>query len=183
MNAPAPGGAEAPDDSRWRAPRRLDDLLLYRLARLHAVAGSMVVRLCEGGYGITRREWRLVALLAEAGALPSSQLAERIQLDRARTSRAVSSLVEKRLLERIPGDGGDRRFAALRLTEAGHALHAALFPRVAAINGELAGALSDAEARQLDGLLARLADRARALSDRAELPRAGRGRRSRAPGP
>jgi DNA-binding MarR family transcriptional regulator len=182
MDASDSAGPEAADASCWRAPRRLDDLLLYRLARLHAVAGSMVVRLCEGGHGITRREWRLVALLAEAGAMPSSRLAERIQLDRARTSRAVSSLVEKRLLERVPG-GGDRRFAALRLTEAGHALHAALFPQVAAINGALAGALSDAEARQLDGLLARLADRAQALSDRAELPRAGRGRRSRAPGP
>ena len=42
--------------------RPLDDLLLYRLSRLLSVAGSMVIKLCEGRFGITRREWRLIAL-------------------------------------------------------------------------------------------------------------------------
>jgi len=40
-----------------------EDLLLYRMYRLTSVAGAMVVRLCEGGYGITRREGRILALL------------------------------------------------------------------------------------------------------------------------
>src|SRR5262245_61971516 len=75
----------------------LDGLLLYRLSRLLGVAGSMVIRLCEGRFGITRREWRLIATLASRGALGSSQLAEHAQLDRARTSRAVGSLVAKGL--------------------------------------------------------------------------------------
>ncbi len=181
MPAPVPPAANAsgtPSGAvRWRQPRRLDDLLLYRLARLHAVAGSMVVRLCEGGHGITRREWRLVALLAEAGELPSSELADRVRLDRARTSRAVTSLVDKRLLARIPG-AADRRYATLRLTEAGRALHAALLPQVAAINRDLAAALTDDEAQVLDRALARLEERARALSEAASLPPAGRGRKS-----
>ncbi len=43
----------------------IDDLLLYRLSRLSSVAGAMVVRLCEGGYGITRRERAVVAQLDE----------------------------------------------------------------------------------------------------------------------
>ncbi len=33
----------------------IDDLLLYRLGRLSSMAGAWVVRLCEAGYGITRR--------------------------------------------------------------------------------------------------------------------------------
>ena len=40
-----------------------EDLLMYRMYRLTSVAGAMVVRLCEGGFGITCREWRILALL------------------------------------------------------------------------------------------------------------------------
>ena len=43
--------------NRLTHPEAANDLLMYRLNRLLAVAGSLVVRLCEGGYGITRREW------------------------------------------------------------------------------------------------------------------------------
>ena len=60
----------------------IDDLLLYRLGRLSSTAGALVVRLCEGGYGITRREWAVVAQLYENGGLPPSVLAERMQARR-----------------------------------------------------------------------------------------------------
>ena len=72
--------------SRLDQPAALDDLLLYRISRLLGVAGSLVIRLCEGRFGITRREWRVLALLAQDEGLLSSQLAERAQLDRARAA-------------------------------------------------------------------------------------------------
>ena len=103
-------------------PRALDDLLLYRLTRLLAVAGGMVIRLCEGRFGITRREWRMLATLASHGELGSSQLAEQAQLDRARTSKAVGSLVAKQLITRAHLTG-DRRQVVLRLTDRGQALY------------------------------------------------------------
>jgi hypothetical protein len=40
-------------------------MLLFRLSRLLAVGGAAVVRLCEGRYGITRREWAVLSLLWE----------------------------------------------------------------------------------------------------------------------
>jgi DNA-binding MarR family transcriptional regulator len=76
--------------ARLREPSGLDDLLLYKLSRLLAVGGSMVIRLCEGRFRVARREWRVIARLAQEQELRSAELAERIQLDRARTSRAVS---------------------------------------------------------------------------------------------
>ena len=51
--APAPKPPAAPGH-RLAHPQAANDLLMYRLNRLIAVAGSLVVRLCEGGYGITR---------------------------------------------------------------------------------------------------------------------------------
>lgn len=157
-------------------PRTLDDLLLYRTSRLLSVAGSMVIRLCEGRFGITRREWRLIATLAGHGALGSSQLAEHAQLDRARTSRAVSSLVEKELVSREQ-PAGDRRHVLLRLTARGTKLHAELYPLVCAINTELLGTLDTAEVALLDDMLQRLHARGEAMVAAADLPKADRRRR------
>jgi DNA-binding MarR family transcriptional regulator len=163
------------------APRRpLDDLLLYRLSRLVGVAGGMVIRLCEGRFGITRREWRLIAVLASRGELGSSQLAEHAQLDRARTSKAVGSLVEKQLVSRV-ARSGDRRQVLLGLTEAGQALYEELFPLVTSINAELLGALGKEDAARLDESLHRLQARAERMVQEAVLPKADRGRRGASP--
>ncbi len=160
-----------------QAPLRpLNDLLLYRTSRLLSVAGGMVIRLCEGRFGITRREWRLLATLAGRGALGSSQLAEHAQLDRARTSKAVSSLVAKGLLSREQ-PAGDRRHVVLRLTAAGEALYAQLYPLVCAINAELLGALNADEVALLDDMLERLHARGEAMVAAADLPKADRRRR------
>lgn len=159
------------------APRRpLDDLLLYRLSRLLAVGGSMVIRLCEGRFGITRREWRLIATLASRGELSSSQLAEHAQLDRARTSKAVGSMVAKGLLSR-EHPAGDRRQVLLGLTARGQALYHELFPLVTQINGELVGALDADTIARLDNALRLLQARAERMAAEAVLPKADRGRR------
>src|SRR6478736_7984182 len=159
-------------------PRRpLDDLLLYRLSRLLAVAGSMVIKLCEGRFGITRREWRLLATLASRGELSSSQLAEHAQLDRARTSKAVGSMVAKGLISR-EHPAGDRRQVLLRLTERGHGLYDELFPMVTQINAELLSALDATAVEQLDESLRVLQARAERMTGEAVLPKADRRRRS-----
>ena len=74
MPAPAPKPPAAPGH-RLAHPQAANDLLMYRLNRLIAVAGSLVVRLCEGGYGITRREWGLMMMLAQHPGMPPAELA------------------------------------------------------------------------------------------------------------
>ena len=169
--------AAAPAAVAAAAPRRpLDDLLLYRLSRLLAVAGSMVIRLCEGRFGITRREWRLIAVLASRGELGSSQLAGHAQLDRARTSKAVGSLVAKQLVSRV-ARAGDRRQVQLGLTDAGQALYDELFPLVTRINADLMGALDADDAARFDAALNLLQAKAERMVEAAVLPKADRGRR------
>lgn len=162
-----------------RQPAGLDDLLLYKLSRLLSVGGSMVIRLCEGRFGITRREWRVIARLAQVPELLSSELADSIQLDRARTSRAVTSLVAKKLVRRRTGTA-DRRQARVALTDQGRALYDALFPLVCGINTGLLSPLSADEARRLDTMLTQLQRQADAMVQAAELPKADRRRGSRA---
>lgn len=149
-------------------PRDLDDLLNYRLMRLFAVSGAPVVRLCEGRYGIARREWRILALLAAHGSLSPSELAERGDLDRARTSRAIGSLVAKRLVLRA-AQRGDARRALVTLSEAGRRLYDELFPQVVAINREVLAVLEPALVEALDEALRRLTEHAARLNQRLVL--------------
>lgn len=165
--------------ARLDRPAAIDDLLLYRMSRVLAVAGSMVIRLCEGRFGITRREWRLIALLAVEDGLLSSELAERAQLDRARTSRAITSLLGKKLVSRQAGTA-DRRQARVSLTARGRALHAELFPLVCEINIRLLEVLPAGDVRRLDRALAQLQSRADLLVADAHLPKADRRRGGRA---
>lgn len=161
-------------------PQQLGDLLLYRLSRLTGSAGVPAVRLCEGRHGITRREWRMLALLAEGGAMHPSDLAVLAQLDRARTSRALSGLVAKGWVSRTV-QASDQRYAQVDLSEAGRQMHARLFPEIAALNLELLSVLSTEEIQALQDTLSRLQAQAERLASSCELPKAGR-QRSRAQG-
>ena len=153
----------------------IDDLLLYRMGRLSSTAGAMVVRLCEGGYGITRREWSVVAHLYENGSLPPSLLAERMHRDRARTSRTLTALIGKQLVLRTVPEH-DRRSALVTLTPAGQRLYEVLMPQIQAINAQILAALQPAEAARFDQALAALQEKARSLLAELdpELPKANR---------
>jgi DNA-binding MarR family transcriptional regulator len=141
--------------SALKNPAVHDDLLNYRLKRLVNLGGAPAVRLCEGGYGITRQEWRLTAALVEGGAMGIGELAERSRVEPARVSRTVKDLVSKRLVERTR-DAGDRRQAKLAATDRGRALYRELLPRLARINRRLMEVLDEEEAALLDDFLARL---------------------------
>lgn len=145
----------SPAPSRLGAPESLQDLLLFRLWRITSRSSRVMNRICEREFGITRREWRVLAHLALGEGVLSSQLAERVELDRARTSRAVSNLSDKRLISRTPRPG-NRREVILHLTDAGRQLYAALFPRAVQVNAELMASFTDAELAQLEPLLDRL---------------------------
>jgi len=149
---------------RLSEPRQLADLLLYRLYRLQATAGGRVVRLCESAYGLTRREWRILSFLSSKEGALSSELADHAMLDRARTSRAITRLVEKNLVRRQPKPS-DRREVHVHLTEEGRRIAAELFEQVAAINRDILAPLDASERLALDTML----DRLQTGADGAEL--------------
>jgi len=154
----------------------VDDLLLQRISRVLATAGGMVIRICEGRLGITRREWRILAFLAKEQGIPPSLLAERAQLDRARTSRAITSLVGKQLVARQPKPG-NRREAILTLTDKGRDVYDTMLPLAVDINHRLVAALAPQDAELLDHLLDQLQACADDMLANADLPKANRGKR------
>lgn len=144
-------------------PRTVDDLLNYRLSRLFAASGAMVIRLCEGRYGITRREWRLIALLAAHGAMSPSELSRRAHLERPRTSRHITELVEKGLIRRV-ADPEDRRRAEVDLTTEGRRLYDELFPQSVRFNCEVLAVLSPGELAAFEAALDKLTDNAERIA-------------------
>ena len=153
----------------------MGELFLYRLSRLQAEAVAPVGRLCQARYGVSRREWRLIVVLARHGPVLSSELADFAQLDRARTSRIVTALVDLQLIARevIPSD---RRQAKVSLTAKGRALYDEFLPVVVELNRQLLLALAPEEIVQLDGLMDRLAERAKANLAALDLPKVRRSR-------
>jgi DNA-binding MarR family transcriptional regulator len=133
------------------------------------------VKLCEGRYGVTRREWRMLAVLAVHGPMLSTALATQAQLDPARTSRAVSSLVNKRLVDRVLVPN-DHRKATLSLTANGQALYKTFFPQVVQLNQAMLSALAPEEVVVLDGLLSRLHAHTANMLSTMEMPKANRRR-------
>ena len=167
------------DPALITSPHRkpLEALLLYRLSRLVVVTSRMVTRICEGRFGITRHEWLMLVTLASLGELSSSKLAEHAQLDRARTSKAVGSLVAKELISRA-ARADDRRQVTLALTAQGRALYDEVFPLVSALNSELGSPLDAEESLRFDAALLKLqahADAILAGTVLAEVNRARRG--------
>lgn len=155
---------------------RSKDLFLFRLNRLASTAGRPLIRLCEGRFGVTRREWRLIVILSQDGPQLSTALAHRASIEPARASRAITLLVEKGLADRAPRPN-DRRYVEISLTEQGKQLYESLFPKVEALNREILSGLSEGEKMQLAQLFKKLEDAAGKLPDAMpDLPRTNRQR-------
>jgi DNA-binding MarR family transcriptional regulator len=133
---------------RLADPQGMRDVLPYQANRLLALTGAPVVRWCEGQFGISRRQWRLLAALAEEGVMQSSQLAKHVELDRVRTSRALQGLEERGFITRS-AQAGNARHVFVSITQDGRKIYDGLWPLVKAHHQRLMAALS---AQQLNAL-------------------------------
>ena len=156
----------------------IQQMPLFRLNRFLIQANVLNGRLCEAQFGLTRREWSVLAALANSEGLLSSELAVEAQLDRARTSKALTSLEAKGWVCRTPV-AGDRRRIAITLTPQGRQIYAQVQPAVAQLNLDLLSALAGPQRRQFDEILSLLQARVQELARQeryVSLPRVDRGR-------
>lgn len=153
------GSRERRADSSLAEPTNITGLLGYRLHTIVARIASVAIRVCEGRYGISRREWHVLGLLDAIGPQTPSQLAESCHLDRPRISRAISALAAKGLLTRCPVEQDHKR-GMLHLTASGRELQRRVFEDVASINSRLMEGLDDERLEQLDRLLVFLREKA-----------------------
>jgi len=145
-------------------PPHLADMLMYRLYQAWSQSNPVFVRLCEGRFGITRREWRILACAVEGGIMSSAELAAAAKLDLPRTSRTLGTLCEKGWLRRLH-DSADRRVVRVEATAEGIDRYQRLLPEVARLNDLLVQDLSHDEIALLRDFLARIEQSGRRMAD------------------
>jgi DNA-binding MarR family transcriptional regulator len=136
-------------------PTSIFDLLNFRIAEFYGLSGSLVTRMCEGSYGITREAWQFIAMLAALGAMSPSDLAARTTVDRSQASKTLKGLSAKKLIYRRTVEGDGRR-AIVGLTASGQAMYEQVFPKVVEVHHSVLSELSTREKKVLSACLLKI---------------------------
>src|SRR5579872_4877917 len=133
MDRTQAGTADAlPDESAPKRGVRLDlfRFMPFRLNRLAAEVSAALASEYRERYGLDIPEWRVLATLGFRHEPCSAQyVAHCTRTHKSTISRAVTTLMERRLIERVE-NADDRREFRLRLTRKGKALYEELIPRL-----------------------------------------------------
>jgi DNA-binding MarR family transcriptional regulator len=158
------------DDGSADAPAFvLEEFLPHRLSVVSARAHRLFARACAEQAGLSVAEWQVLSVLARSGDLSATDVARQAAMDKVKVSRAVRSLLERRLLRRAE-DRRDRRVRRLAITALGRRTQAGLMPLVHALEGEMLGPLSAEDRDRLRAVLFRLDRHLAALgADTAEI--------------
>jgi DNA-binding MarR family transcriptional regulator len=140
----------------------LERFLPYRLSLLANTVSTAIAHAYQSRYDMTIPEWRVMAVLAQAPGLSAAQVAERTAMDKVAVSRAVARLLHSRRLRRRRTTT-DRRRSELELSSEGREVYGRIAPWALRYERELLKALTPEELRLLDGVLARLLERARSV--------------------
>lgn len=128
----------------------------FRLNRLAAEVSAELSSEYQARYGLDIPEWRVLATLGFRDEPCSAQyVAHCTRTHKSTISRAVTSLLERQLLERVE-NSDDRREFRLRMTRKGHALYEALIPRLLRKEQDILACLSAPERKAFAALLGKI---------------------------
>jgi DNA-binding MarR family transcriptional regulator len=141
----------------------LDDYLPFRLSVASNAVSRLIARAYEDRFGLTIPQWRVIAVLAEEGAVTQGAIVARTAMDKVTVSRAAQGLARRHLVARAAHEA-DGRSHRLALTDAGQRLHAEIAPLALAYEAALLAGLSPGEVAAIKLLLKRLESAAVRLS-------------------
>jgi DNA-binding MarR family transcriptional regulator len=153
-----------PVTSSTEARLRLQDYLPYRLSVAANAVSQLIARAYKEQFGLTVPQWRLIAVLADAGPLTQQALCGRTVMDKVTVMRAAHGLVHRRLVKRLPNPR-DSRSHRLILTASGGELYNKIVPLALKYESQLVAGIKASEIARLDRLLRHI-ERAAACSSR-----------------
>ena len=133
----------------------LEEFLPHRLSVVSARARRLFARAYAERAGLSVAEWQVLSVLARSGDLSATDVARQAAMDKVKVSRAVRSLLERRLLRRAE-DRRDRRVRRLAITPLGRRTQAGVMPLAHALESEMLGPLSTEDRERLRAALSRL---------------------------
>ncbi|WP_298195924.1 MarR family winged helix-turn-helix transcriptional regulator [Novosphingobium sp.] len=134
---------------------RLANFLPYLLAITAESVSDVCAEVYRERFDLRLPEWRVLAVLGDAGALTQRDLARSTRMDKVAVNRACKALEDRGLVRRSPNDR-DGRSHHLELSEPGRAIHREMMPTAFAIERRVFADLSETERQQLRHLLARV---------------------------
>jgi len=139
-----------------KTPLDLFRFMPFRLNRLAAeVSAALSVEYRER-YGLDIPEWRVLATLGfREGACTAQYISHCTRTHKSTISRAVTTLMRRRIIERVENEN-DRREFALQLTPKGRTLYEELIPRLLSKEQQILSCLSVQERRQFAAALGRI---------------------------
>lgn len=134
----------------------LDAFLPLRLSSAADVVSGLIARTYQDRFGLSISEWRVICLLAAAGASTLDLMAARSGMEGPVVREAAAGLASRGLVG-VSGSG-------VALSEEGLRLHEEIAPMALAYEAALIASLSPAEVATLKRLLGRLQSAARSLA-------------------
>ncbi|MBS0482740.1 MAG: winged helix-turn-helix transcriptional regulator [Proteobacteria bacterium] len=134
---------------------RLSDFLPYVLSVTSNAVSDRIADEYRARFGLKIPEWRVMAVLGDAGAMTQRALAGATRMDKVAVNRACKVLEDRGLAARSPNDR-DGRSHHLELTAAGRAMHGEIMPIALAMERRLFAALEAQERALFKTLLDRL---------------------------
>ena len=149
---------------------RLDEFLPYRLSITSNLVSDHIASAYQQLFGLPIPEWRMIAIVAEEGAVAQSAVCERSRMDKVTVSRAAIAMVGRGLLDRTAHDG-DRRSHLLVLTNAGRELYADVAPKALELEAQLFAGFTQDELEAFVTMLHRIDAVALAQRDQPRIVR------------
>lgn len=141
---------------------RLSDYIPYRLAITSNAVSSLISGEYHSEFGLKIPEWRIMAVLGDAGALTQRDLVGATLMDKVAVNRACKALEERALVARSPNEA-DGRSHHLELTAGGRAMYDRIWPNALATYEKIFTALTPGETTKLRVLLDKLLTAVRAI--------------------
>jgi DNA-binding MarR family transcriptional regulator len=141
-----------------RLVARLDLLkfMPFRLSRLAAEVSAALAEEYSDRYGIDVPEWRVIATLGFRQSPCSAQfISQCTRTHKSTISRAVTSLLRRKVLERVENKQ-DRREFNLRLSQKGRALYEQLIPQLLSKELTIMSCLSARERKDFAQMLGKI---------------------------
>jgi len=148
-----------------RVPFDLSRFMPYQLAVLADDVSDTIAQVYVDRFDLGRNEWRIMAWLGSARAMPAKDVGRSAGLDKMQVSRALARLQDKDLVS-LKRDAQDRRGNIVQLTRAGRALYDKIVPLVLAREDYLLAALTRQEIAALDTIIGKLRRQAIGLKTR-----------------
>lgn len=141
---------------------KLDEFLPYRLSIASNAVSDAIATAYRTLFGLRIPEWRLVAVLAEDGAMSQQALCGRTRMDKVTVSRAAIALVDRGLVVRA-ANPGDQRSHLLTLSAEGWKLYEQVAPKALELERRVFAEFDAGERELLRAMLERLQRTAAAL--------------------